>query len=292
LKSKPLPRIALTGSTGQVGSAVLDGGKNIWSINARFDSTETELLEELHSINPDVIINAAAYTAVDLAESNPQKCFIVNTAAVRVLIDFCSKTSSRLIHFSSDYVYGGDTISLYKENHQCCPKNTYGWSKYFADQMILASDIEANILRPSWVMGSKHENFVTKILSLGMNRDSLQIVSDQIGRPTSSKLLAEAALWLSEHRTNVPLMHISDEGEPTSWYLIAKYVLSRAAELGYQGLGEDEVHPISSIDYTTPANRPKNSTLDCALFDATLDIPRNCWTKTVDAIVEEQSRNW
>lgn len=275
-----------------MGSAVLDGGKNIWSINTRFDSTETELLEELYSINPDVIINAAAYTAVDLAESNPQKCFIVNTAAVRVLIDFCDKTSSRLIHFSSDYVYGGDTIGLQKENHQCCPKNTYGWSKYFADQMILASEIEANILRPSWVMGSKHENFVTKILSLGMNRDSLQIVSDQIGRPTSSKLLAEVALWLSEHRTNVPLMHVSDEGEPTSWYLIAKYVLSRAAELGYQGLSEDKVHPISSLDYETPADRPKNSSLDCTLFEATVDVPRNHWTHTVSAIIEQNSHAW
>jgi len=275
-----------------VGSAVLNGGKNIWSINTRFDSTETELLEELHSIKPDVIINAAAYTAVDLAEANPQTCFTVNTAAVRALIDFCSKTSARLIHFSSDYVYEGETIGPQKETDQCCPKNTYGWSKYFADQMILASTIEANILRPSWVMGPKHKNFVTKILSLGMNRDSLQIVSDQIGRPTSSTILAKVALWLAEHRTNVPLMHVSDKGEMTSWYLIAKYALSRAAELGYQGLREDKVHPISSLDYETPANRPKNSSLDCTLFDATVSVPRNHWTQTVDEIIKQNSHTW
>ena len=270
----------------------MDAGNNIWSINTRFDSTETELLEELYSIKPDVVINAAAYTAVDLAESNPQKCFTVNTAAVRVLIDFCSKTSARLIHFSSDYVYQGETIGPQKESQQCFPKNTYGWSKYFADQMILASNIEANILRPSWVMGPKHENFVTKILSLGMNRDSLQIVSDQIGRPTSSTLLAKVALWLAEHRTNVPLMHVSDKGEMTSWYLIAKYALSRAVELGYQGLSEDKVHPISSLDYETPANRPKNSSLDCTLFDATVSVPRNHWTQTVDEIIEQNSHTW
>jgi len=275
-----------------VGSAILDGGKNIWSINTRFDSTKTELLEELFSIKPDIIINAAAYTAVDLAESNPQTCFTVNTAAVRVLIDFCSKTSARLIHFSSDYVYQGETIGPQKESQQCFPKNTYGWSKYFADQMILASTIEANILRPSWVMGPKHENFVTKILSLGMNRDSLQIVSDQIGRPTSSTLLAKVALWLAEHRTNVPLMHVSDKGEMTSWYLIAKYALSRAVELGYQGLSEDKVHPISSLDYETPANRPKNSSLDCTLFDATVSVPRNHWTQTVNEISEQNSHTW
>ena len=275
-----------------MGSAILDGGKNIWSINTRFDSTKTELLEELFSIKPDIIINAAAYTAVDLAESNPQTCFTVNTAAVRVLIDFCSKTSARLIHFSSDYVYQGETIGPQKESQQCFPKNTYGWSKYFADQMILASTIEANILRPSWVMGPKHENFVTKILSLGMNRDSLQIVSDQIGRPTSSTLLAKVALWLAEHRTNVPLMHVSDKGEMTSWYLIAKYALSRAVELGYQGLSEDKVHPISSLDYETPANRPKNSLLDCTLFDATVSVPRNHWTQTVDEIIEQNSHTW
>jgi len=275
-----------------VGSAILDGGKNIWSINTRFDSTKTELLEELFSIKPDIIINAAAYTAVDLAESNPQTCFTVNTAAVRVLIDFCSKTSARLIHFSSDYVYQGETIGPQKESQQCFPKNTYGWSKYFADQMILASTIEANILRPSWVMGPKHENFVTKILSLGMNRDSLQIVSDQIGRPTSSTLLAKVALWLAEHRTNVPLMHVSDKGEMTSWYLIAKYALSRAVELGYQGLSEDKVHPISSLDYETPANRPKNSSLDCTLFDATVNVPRNHWTQTVNEIIEQNSHKW
>jgi len=270
----------------------MDAGNNIWSINTRFDSTETELLEELYSIKPDVVINAAAYTAVDLAESNPQKCFTVNTAAVRVLIDFCRNTNARLIHFSSDYVYEGETIGPQRENQQCYPKNTYGWSKYFADQMILASNVEANILRPSWVMGVRNENFVTKILSLGMNRDSLQIVSDQIGRPTSSRLLAKVALWLAEHRTNVPLMHVSDEGEMTSWYLIARYVFSRASELGYQGLSEDKVYPISSIDYETPANRPKNSSLDCTLFDATVNVPRNHWTQTVNEIIEQNSHKW
>ena len=286
------PLIALIGSSGQVGSAILQKAGYVQRIKTRLDHTRANLRDELQSISPDIIINAGAYTDVDLAETNQPTCFDVNTSGVSLLIEYCMVNDCRLIHFSSDYVFNGQKSDSYKESDSPRPANIYGWSKYFADQLILGSKIRANILRPSWVMGPRHTNFVHKILSLGMMKDSLHIISDQIGRPTSSNLLADSALWLATNDIRESLIHVSDDGVPSSWYAIATHAFAYAQDLGYRGLTAENVYPIASKDYKTPAIRPKNSLLDCSLFEETIAIERGNWTQTVEDIVREASHGW
>jgi len=285
-------KIALFGATGQVGSAIRLLRADVEVIKVRMDQPPEEMIRELSLLNPVTIINAAAFTNVDAAEDLPQKTLAVNSAAVMTLVKFCQDNNCKFIHFSSDYVFSGDSHQAADENAGCSPKNVYGWSKLLADQVILNSKINATIIRPSWVMSPTHQNFVTKILALGLERDSLEVVADQIGRPTSANLLARIAIELLENKTSPPLMHVCDGGEPTNWFEIARYAIKTAQQMGYTGISSNDIEPVSSERYPTTAQRPRNSLLDCALFDRSIGMPRAHWKDTVYEIVEKASHGW
>ena len=285
-------KIALFGATGQVGSAIRLLRADVEVIKVRMDQPPEEMIRELSLLNPVTIINAAAFTNVDAAENLPQKTLAVNSAAVMTLVKFCQDNNCKFIHFSSDYVFSGDSHQAADENAGCSPKNVYGWSKLLADQVILNSKINATIIRPSWVMSPTHQNFVTKILALGLERDSLEVVADQIGRPTSANLLARVVIELLEKKPSPPLMHVCDSGEPTNWFEIARYAIKTAQQMGYIGISSSDIEPVTSERYPTTAQRPRNSLLDCSLFDRSIRLPRAHWKDTVYKIVENASHEW
>ena len=279
--------IAVTGSSGQVGFAVKSRLDCCQVIEDRFTSNMAPVIEKLEQHHPSRLINAAAYTAVDRAETEQILANTVNAHATGVLADWCAKNACFLVHFSTDYVFDGSVSRPYVETDPARPINAYGSSKHKGESAIFQHQLAGVIYRTSWVMGVSGHNFVRTMLRLGTERDTLAVVSDQWGRPTSADLLAEAALFVSEtHSPTMSLFHLTDSGEPTNWYEIACYALDRARDFGYRGLSSEAIQPISTAQYPTPARRPANSLLDCSRFDRVIGLARPHWKLTVDRIVE------
>ena len=285
--------IAVTGASGQVGSAVLNQDSAVQSLSSRFDDDMDAVLAELHQISPKRLINAAAYTQVDRAEAEHQTAFQINGDALLALSNWCGANNSELIHFSTDYVFNGQAKTAYLEHDAPDPINVYGRSKLAGEQAIGQHHCRGLIIRTSWVLGSRGRNFVTTILRAGLNRSRLQVVDDQWGRPTSAELLALVARTVDiPTEQTAQLMHLSDAGEPTTWFEIARYALSRARDYGYTGIGASCVDPIKSSGYPTAARRPLNSLLDCSQFDRSVGLIRRPWQETVDRVVEQDVNNW
>ena len=279
--------IAVTGGSGQVGSAVQSRFNHCQVIEARFASDMSPVVEELHTHRPSRLINAAAYTAVDRAETESTLAETVNAHATGVLADWCSQNACFFVHFSTDYVFDGTSSRPYCETDPVRPINAYGVSKRRGEVAAFAYRLAGAVYRTSWVMGETGDNFVRTMLRLGTERETLTVVNDQWGRPTSADLLAEAALVVSETQSpTLSLFHLTDSGEPTTWYEIACYALDRARDFGYRGLTSEAIQPISTAQYPTPARRPANSLLDCSRFDRVIGLARPHWKLTVDRIVE------
>lgn len=264
------------GKDGQLGRAfqlALTDGGTIFIGRQECDlSNSRAVLECLGEINPDCIINAAAYTAVDKAEEEKETAFAVNALALKAIAEYCAAHQKKLIHFSSDYVFDGMKLSPYVENDLCMPLSVYGKSKYAGELVIFeafasskmqlaAAGGQYSIFRTSWVYGDG-ANFIRTILRLAKEKSSLNIVADQFGVPTSTEWLAKltiAALqqpqWVSGVYHAVPAGH-------TSWYELARFVIEYAKSLGAQFvLDVDQIHPIPASDYPLPAKRPMNSRL-------------------------------
>ena len=286
----------LTGHTGQVGSEVLKQQPGLLLSDHRLDKNLTDFSDFLLKNEPAVVINAAAYTKVDQAETDQATTRAVNVDAVEIITSACKTIGSRIVHFSTDYVFDGLKRGPYTENDICSPCNYYGMTKHCSESLCLSqATISGAIFRTSWVMGDSGNNFVTTLLRLGLERPTLQIIDDQIGRPTSSKLLAQAAIEVASAKKlgNRPcqVIHLSDDGEPVSWFQLAKYVLNRARDWDYPGIEAKDLRPISSEAYGQTARRPKNSILSCAMFDSLFDTQRIHWKHTIDSIIEEAAKN-
>ena len=286
-------RIATTGASGQVGSAVLTQDPEVTKITARFDQGLESLVEELDHVRPQRLINGAAYTQVDQAESEQTIAKVVNADAVGTLSTWCKTANSELIHFSTDYIFDGQAKQPYHEDDRPSPINVYGHTKLAGEQAVQRSQCLGLIIRTSWVLGHPGRNFVTTILRAGLEWTDLQVVNDQWGRPTSAALLASIALNVEiDSGQPATMFHVTDSGEPTTWYEIACYALNRARDFGYTGLDGAAVSPIASTSYQTAARRPLNSLLDCSRFDQLIGIQRPLWKTTVDEIVEHDASNW
>lgn len=262
-------RILITGSNGQLGAelqTVLAGAGEIVAI-AREDldfANDTAIRQVITTIQPNLVINAAAYTAVDKAESDIDLAMAVNGKAVEIIAQECDKLGAGLIHVSTDYVFDGNNNRPYLETDITNPLSVYGQSKLAGELAIQANCHNYIILRTAWVYGIGGKgNFVKTMLRLGGDREEIRVVADQIGSPTWTGDLALAIKQLIPHldRENAGIYHFTNSGV-ASWYDFAVAIFAEANLLGFP-LKVKRVIPITTPEYPTPAKRPAFSVLSC-----------------------------
>ncbi|STX27714.1 dTDP-6-deoxy-L-mannose dehydrogenase RmlD [Legionella beliardensis] len=259
-------------------------------------STLTANLENLagiattiRTVKPDIIVNAAAYTAVDKAESEQDLAILINAKAPAVLAQEGAKTGSLLVHYSTDYVFDGSNHISWQENDAPSPLNFYGVSKLQGEQEIINSGCQHLILRTSWVYGTYGKNFIKTILRLSQEKETIKIVNDQIGAPTGTELLADVTAHLLKATTLDPalsgLYHLAASGE-TSWYDFAHFILEEAKKLAQQSTIKNLI-PIPSEDYITPAQRPLNSRLNTKKLQHAFSIHLPNWQLGAARVIRE-----
>ncbi|RLJ67600.1 dTDP-4-dehydrorhamnose reductase [Sulfurisoma sediminicola] len=230
---------------------------------------------------PDAIVNAAAYTAVDRAESERALAQSINAVAPAAMALEAKAAGIPLVLFSSDYCYDGTKEAPYVEGDAPNPQSAYGRSKLAGDKAVAASGAEHLILRTSWVFAARGDNFLKSILRLARERDSLRIVDDQVGAPTSAELLADVTAHalrdLLAGRIASGVYHCT-AGGATSWHGYARFIVKQAAQAGLAlATTPERVEPIATEDYPLPAVRPKNSRLDCGKLEAALGLSLPPW---------------
>jgi dTDP-4-dehydrorhamnose reductase len=291
-------KIVLLGANGQLGLTFVEVCKSNSDINlhayTRDDidiTSETQLQQVLDTVKPEFVVNAAAYTAVDLAESEPLVAYQVNETAVRNIARACKKVSAALIHISTDYVFDGENKDAYVESDATHPRGIYGKSKLKSEEAIREVLEQHIILRVSWVFSAYRNNFVKTMLRLGKELESLGIVSDQQGSPTSTKHISQVILkiiaYLKTHsHSDKPYgtYHYCDKPF-TNWFAFAEKIFQEAEK--YQPLMVKQVNAITTDDYPTPAKRPMNSRLNCQLIEKTFGIKQYAWEESLKQVVKE-----
>jgi dTDP-4-dehydrorhamnose reductase len=282
-------KILLLGPDGQVGWELRRSLAPLGEVRAvskaQLDLKKTETIRDfVQQCAPHVIVNAAAYTAVDRAESEPDLAMSINGNAVGVLAEATEKSGALLVHYSTDYVFDGNKIGAYTEEDEPSPLNVYGHTKLCGERAIQATGCRHLIFRTSWVYGMHGSNFVKTMLRLARERDELKVVDDQIGAPTSAELIANVTAWCLDAITRPEhpdfraygIFHLAPSGY-TSWYGYAKFLLETAAESGVRlKLSPDRIQSVSSREYGSPAKRPGNSRLATEKLKAVfgLDMPQ------------------
>ena len=247
---------------------------------------------KVENIKPEIIINAAAYTDVDSAETNISLAHRINSKVPLLLAQLSKELESLLIHFSTDYVFDGKKKSAYLETDKLNPLNVYGDSKMEGEKAILSSGCKAIILRTSWVYSSYRKNFLLTILDLASTLEKIKVINDQVGVPTSAELIAQVTLdfihkYQSSQNLQMGIYHLSPSGK-TSWYGFAKEIVRLALKENLLlKISEKDVHPISTQEYPLPAKRPKNSVLDSSKLSNTLDVNFLPWQSYLDKVVKE-----
>ncbi len=270
-------KIIVTGGEGQLAQALQqvrsENDQYIFADKNQLDITNREALEvffEQH--RPEVVINTAAYTQVDAAESYPEMAFLVNEIAVKNLIAVCEKHGCKLIHVSTDYVFDGTATQPYKETHATNPVTVYGKSKKAGEEALLNSTLQSYaIVRTSWLYSPFGHNFYKTMLRLAHTKKELSIVNDQIGSPTSALHLAEALLIIAHalQPENAGVYHYCNGGE-TTWFGFAKAIFEK------HNLQLD-VKPVTSGEYPTAARRPAYSVLDTEKIKNTFSLEIAHW---------------
>jgi dTDP-4-dehydrorhamnose reductase len=280
-------RVLVFGQTGQVAREL--ARRCPAGITARFlGRAEADLMDPTACaaaiVDCDVVINAAAWTAVDKAEAEEAAATVVNGAAPTAIAARCVALGLPFLHISTDYVFDGTGEAPFATDHPTAPLGAYGRSKLAGEQGVLAAGGQALILRTSWVVSAHGANFVKTMLRLGRERESLTVVADQIGGPTPAAAIADALYTAAKAMTQgAPggIHHFA--GAPdTSWAGFARLIMARA------GLA-CQIHDIPSSAYPTPAKRPLNSRLDCSGIAAAFGIPRPDWRAGLDEILQELS---
>lgn len=283
--------ILLFGAEGQVGwelqRSLALHGTVMPLTRAQLDLTNADALRNtIRSAEPTVLVNAAAYTAVDKAESEPDLAFAINATAPGIMAAEARAAGIPLVHYSSDYAYSGTKNGRYVETDDTNPQSVYARSKVAGDEAILASGAQAVILRTSWVFAARGANFLRTMLRLARERDSLRVVADQVGAPTSAELLADvtarALTYISRRKKDgappsPELFHCTAAGE-TSWHGYTTYIVNEARALGAPlKLDAGNIEAITTEQYPTPAARPRNSRLDCTKLERALDLQLPPW---------------
>ncbi len=293
-------KILLLGANGQVGwelQKVLPAFGNIRVCNrADLDLTNFDAIRQTIALHkPDCIINAAAYTAVDKAESEPELAHNINAEAVAVLAEEAKEHDSWLIHYSTDYVFDGTKQEPYSESDSPNPINLYGKSKLEGEGAIEQSGCKYLIFRTSWVIGAHGSNFAKTILRLSQERESLKVIDDQLGAPTTAHLIAKITFEaVKKISTTTPwpcgVYHLTPHGD-TTWWEVAKYLIDLAKNNELFKTGHSaSLHAIATKDYPTLAKRPLNSRLNNQKLESMLSFNLPHWKSemvdTANEIIE------
>lgn len=273
-------KILITGGSGQVGFELIRyfclHGEVLTPTRQELDLTDSEAVEVwLKHYQPDLILNAAAYTAVDKAELEPELAYRLNAELPAQLVAYATKHNILLVHYSSDYVYPGTGNEPWREDSPTGPLNVYGQSKLEGDEAIIASGCRHLIFRTSWVYSAHGNNFMKTMLRLAKERTSLNVVADQVGAPTPARLIALITFMAVERKIAGGIYHLAPRGE-TSWYGFAQEIFSQARQTGESlAIAPEGDQPILTSDYPTPAKRPLNSRLDLHKLENALgtDLP-------------------
>ena len=280
-------RLLFFGGNGQVGRALQGFGTlgNELTVATRQDCdlTDAESVRSVvRRVRPEVIVNAAAYTAVDKAESDRESCFAVNAAAPRAMAEEAAALGAKLVHYSTDYVFDGTKATPYVEEDATGPRNVYGASKLAGEEGIAEAGGAFIILRTSWVYSNDGANFLKTMLRLRTERPELRIVADQHGAPTSADAIATATVRIltdaGAGKWTSGVYHMT-AGGATSWYGFAKAIFARA------GAPTPSLVPIESAEYPTPASRPANSVLSNEKFATHFGFRLPEWEQQLDAVM-------
>lgn len=309
-------KILVTGINGQVGHALMLAlaketalahslvGLDRSQLNL---AHEDEIRRVMQALKPDLIINPAAYTAVDKAETEPELAYAINATAPRVLAEEAARIGARLIHFSTDYVYSGTKTGFYSEQDATEPLSVYGKSKLAGEDAIRRVGLPQLIFRTSWVYGAYGKNFLKTILRLAAEREQLRIVADQFGAPTTSTSIAQAMIGVLQHwhsdgttsdlsasgesaSTKSGIYHLVNAGQ-TTWHGFATAIIEDYTRLqqrtGSSSGGAmlkvtaENIEAISTAEFPTPAVRPANSSLDCSKLAHDFSVKLPHWREAL-----------
>lgn len=284
-------KILVTGSNGQLGSELRELSAEYANYSFTFtDVTELDITD-IKGLNDffskekyDFVINCAAYTAVDAAESNQDMAFKLNTTAVDLLVEMAEKYGFFFVQISTDYVFDGEKNVPYVEEDVPIPSSTYGKTKLEAERLIIYSDINAIVIRTAWLYSTYGKNYVKSMIKYGNERDEMNIVFDQVGTPTYARDLADTILKIIPQLQKMEkpyreIFHFTNDGV-CSWYDFTKHIYN------HEGI-KCKVNPIRTSDYPTPAQRPAYSVLDKSKIKKTFGIDIPYWTDSLDAMLNK-----
>lgn len=287
----PLKNVLITGANGQLGLCIKEIVEIEQDRNYQYfftdvddlDITNKQDVESYFSKNEiSAVLNCAAYTAVDKAESEPEKAFLINEIGVGNLAEVCAKLNILLVHISTDYVFDGAATSPYKTNASTNPVSTYGKSKHAGERKVLAAQGKSVIIRTSWLCSKYGANFVKTMLRLGNEKAEIKGVADQFGAPTFAPDLAEAMLKIVDNQEKIckpTYYHFANEGIAT-WYEFATEIM-KIANL------KCKVIPIPTSEYPTPAVRPKYSVFDLAKIKKEFQISIPIWQESLESCIKQ-----
>ncbi len=296
-------RLLLLGANGQLGHQLAVSLQQLGEVKAltraEVDLANPVALREVlgriaKTFQPTVIVNAAAYTAVDKAQTETELAHAVNVASPAVLAELAKTWNATLVHYSTDYVFDGSGTQPWQESDTTHPLSVYGQTKRDGELAIAALCPKHLILRTSWVVGTHGGNFLKTMLRLAAERDALRVVADQIGAPTSTELLADVTVKLLQTMSDAAdndarwgIYHVAATGE-VSWHGYAQHVIAGALQRGAQLKASPEtVSPITTAEYPVPAPRPLNSRLNTRKLQTTFGMTLPAWQVGVDAILDQ-----
>jgi dTDP-4-dehydrorhamnose reductase len=284
-------KILLTGGQGQIGGAVLQlAARHNIEIVAP-DRSKLDLCDEQSLVNAvqgrvwDAVINCAAYTAVDKAESVAEQAYFVNAIAPGILARETSRVGIPIIHISTDYVFDGTKKTPYVEEDLVNPLSVYGRTKEAGESAVRAANCNHAIIRTAWVMSAAGANFLNTMLKLGAEHDVVRVVHDQLGCPSNANDIADALLTVSDNLGNASgTWHFVNNGE-ASWYDLAAYIF---AETERRGILTPRLGAISTLDYPTAAKRPANSRLATGAIECDFAIKPRHWRDAIEEVITER----
>ncbi len=298
-------RILLTGCCGQLGQELRSRLMPLGHLFATdhqtpasdrkifpLDLTERgSMLRILDKINPDIIVNTAAWTGVDTAETNKQKAHQINVVAPHRMAEWAAANNSLLFHYSTDYVFGGDSKKPWQETDSTVPVSEYGQSKLAGEEAIINSGCQYIILRTSWVYSSHSKNFVRTMLQLAERRKELQVVDDQLGCPTMAANVADVTVQIIQQLNAVEdpklagIYHYTDN-KALSWCGFAERIFTKAVSIGLLKKAPD-ILPVDSSVFQSPASRPAYSVLNCKKITANFGVRQRSFEQALDVCLAE-----
>ena len=290
-------KILVTGANGQLGRELLKCSNNLGFVSVGLNRDELDIQniwciqKAIEEYEPDCLINTAAYTSVDKAESESELAFAINETAVSFLAKCCKDANIPLVHFSSDYVFSGNKSGLYSEENHPEPINIYGKSK-LAGEYVLQQECEKFLIfRTSWVFSMHGNNFLKTMLRLGTQNESLSVIADQFGKPTSASELARVCLETLRNKNlgQWGTYHLA-QPEITNWHEFSKVIFDKARLLGFP-LKMSSLRPISTDQFPSVARRPANSALDCSLLEKTFNLSIKPWSVSVEEVILDLLEN-